>query len=149
MFWVLGEAGCRLAQALGMEQVAPQWRDSPETSPLFGVRLTPVAWPFLLTQLWLLELLARSGKGALGNSIPSQQKDHRFRQVAQGQGFWEGPGQAGTAKRTSPFSVLDCSQVLSLTLCVTLGKSLNSSVYFDGNPPKKHMVPQRNQGEFN
>lgn len=95
--------------------MAPRWRDSPETSPLFGVWLTPKAWPFLLTQLWLLELLARSGKGALGNSIPSQQKDHRFRQVGQGQGFWEGAGQAGKAKKdTTLFCVFEYYHVLSL-----------------------------------
>lgn len=66
-----------------------------------------VAWAFILTQLWLLELLARSRKGALGNSIPSQQKDHRFLQVGQGARFWEGDGQAGQAgkarKRFHPF----------------------------------------------
>lgn len=56
-----------------------------------------MAWSFLLTQLWLLELLARSGTGALGNSIPSQQKDHTFQQVGQGIGFWEGFGHAGKA----------------------------------------------------
>ena len=31
--------GCRSAVALGTGKVAPQWRDSPETSSLFGVRL--------------------------------------------------------------------------------------------------------------
>lgn len=88
--------GCRGAQALGTEEVAPQWHDSPETSPLFRVWLiTPVAWPFLLTQLWLLELLARSGKGALGNSIPSQQRDHRFLWLGRAEDSGDGGGARG------------------------------------------------------
>ena len=68
-----------------------------------------MAWPFLLTQLWLLELLARSGTGALGNSIPSQQKDHRFRQVGQDIGFWEGAGQAGKAEKDSTLLCVNVS----------------------------------------
>lgn len=110
--------GCRGAQALGTEEVAPQWRDLPETSPLFRVWLiTPVAWPSLLTQLWLLELLARSGKGALGNSIPPNKG------ITDSSG-WAGPrilggpgwGCTGQPGKTKTNTTLFCVRVVSIVL---------------------------------
>lgn len=78
-----------------------------------------MAWAFILTQLWLPELLARSRKGALGNSIPFQQKDHRFLQVGQVQDSGRGMGRLDRLARPEKDSTLFCVRVSTLKCSVT------------------------------
>jgi hypothetical protein len=86
-----------------------------------------MAWPFLLTQLWLLELLARAGTGAQGIQSHSNKGITDSSWLGKTQGLWRGLGRLTRLL----FSVLEWGfSVLRLTFCVTLGKSLNLLVYY-------------------